>query len=355
MVAAPCRACSGFVRHDLILERAVTQTLVSVWCCPSCRGELACSPDSLACLACGQSFSVVDGVPDLRVDRPDWVEEDRERARRLVHDGRDKSVADLIRGVFAARGWDPNRVETFTRRTLERPIVADRELDGWLSSCAARSRTFLDVGCGPGGLLVAAARRNVQGYGIDATMLWAVIAKRAVAEAGGVPVVAGAFAEHLPLDNGTVGASALLDVIEHVGDPAQVLREVDRVTVPGGRIAVSTPNRFSLGAESHVGVWGVGWLPRQHQARYVQRRTGDSYSGTEPRSVREIRRLVRQHTSFAIEFSVPQIPRENIERFPRRRRMLGRVYNRVTQLRMVRPALLAVGPLFHATGQKRLS
>jgi len=253
--------------------------------------------------------------------------------------------------VFVDRGWDAERVEARTRGTLEVPEVVGHELDGWLSKCASAPSGFLDVGCGPGGLLVAAARRGIQGYGIEATMVWAVVARRAIAEAGGTPKVAAAFGEHLPMPDNAVGASVLLDVIEHVADPAKILREVDRVTAPGGRIALATPNRFSLGAESHVGVWGVGWLPRRFQARYVQRRIGESYS-VEPRSVTETRRLVRENTSFAVKFSVPELPREHVERFTTRRRVIGRVYNRVARFPVLRAPLLAVGPLFHATGAK---
>lgn len=279
------------------------------------------------------------------------MDEDRQRARALVRDHGDRTVADLIRGVFVERGWDAERVEARTRGTLEVPAVVGHELDGWLSQCAYAPGGFLDVGCGPGGLLVAAARRGIQGYGIEATMVWAVIAKRAVAEAGGTPTVAAGFGEHLPMPDHAVGACVLLDVIEHVTDPGKILREVNRVTAPGGRIALATPNRFSLGAESHVGVWGVGWLPRRFQARYVQRRTGDSYS-VEPRSVTETRRLVRENTSFAVTFSVPEIPSEHIERFTMRRRVIGRVYNRLARFPVLRAPLLAVGPLFHATGTK---
>ena len=128
------------------------------WCCPTCGGELADSLTALRCVACALSFPVVDDVPDLRVGGADWVEEDRERARVLVRDSGDQTVAHLIRSVFAERGWDAVRVEARTRGTLEVPAVVGHELDGWLSRCASAPAGFLDVGCGPGGLLVAAAR-----------------------------------------------------------------------------------------------------------------------------------------------------------------------------------------------------
>lgn len=86
--------------------------------------------------------------------------------------------------------------------------------------------------------------------------------------------MAAALGEALPLADGALSGVVSLDVIEHVDRPDAFLNEIDRVTRPGGRLALSTPNRFSLAPEPHVMVWGVGLLPRRYQARYVAWRSG---------------------------------------------------------------------------------
>ena len=94
--------------------------------------------------------------------------------------------------------------------------------------------------------------------GIDVSMTWLVVAKKLVSESGGKPFLAAGMAEALPLASDSIPAVVSLDVIEHVHDPDAYLAEIDRVLQPGGRAALSTPNRFSLTAEPHVFVWGVG-------------------------------------------------------------------------------------------------
>ena len=95
------------------------------------------------------------------------------------------------------------------------------------------------------------------------------------------------------MPDGFDGAYAF-DVIEHVGDPAAYLREIDRVTRTGGRLAIATPNRFSLAPEPHIGVWGVGWLPRTLQRRYAEWRSGKPYAFTRLMSTWEAARLLRR-------------------------------------------------------------
>jgi SAM-dependent methyltransferase len=48
--------------------------------------------------------------------------------------------------------------------------------------------------------------------------------------------------ERLPFDDGAFDAVVVIDVHEHLEDPAQLNRELWRVVRPGGRIIVTTPN-----------------------------------------------------------------------------------------------------------------
>jgi SAM-dependent methyltransferase len=217
-----------------------------------------------------------------------------------------------VRRVFASQpGRTPADIDMRTRQVLEAPARLRRDLSGWLAGATSEGR-FLDLGCGPGMLLAAAAGLGRQGIGIDVSLVWLVVARRLIAEHGGVPILAAGFAESLPLADGAVTAVVSLDVIEHVGDPAAYLREIDRVTAADGQVALSTPNRYSLAPEPHVGVWGVGWLPRRLQRRYAEWRSGKSYAYTRLLSSWETVRLVRRYTRFRPRLIAPAIPEEEM-------------------------------------------
>jgi SAM-dependent methyltransferase len=99
---------------------------------------------------------------------------------------------------------------------------------------------LLDVGCGPGTITVDLARRVAPGevVGIDAVEEPLVEARAAAAEAGVGSVsfrVADGMA--LPWDDGTFDVVHAHQVLQHVPDPVGMLREMHRVTRPGGFVA----------------------------------------------------------------------------------------------------------------------
>ena len=188
--------------------------------------------------------------------------------------------------------------------------------------------------------------------GIDVSMTWLVVAKKLVSESGGKPFLAAGMAEALPLASDSIPAVVSLDVIEHVHDPDAYLAEIDRVLQPGGRAALSTPNRFSLTAEPHVFVWGVGWLPQPLQASYVRWRSGKSYADTALMSSFRLARRFRRSTHLKFDILVPSIPEAHIAYFGRTKRRIARYFNAVSQLALLRPLFLLVSPFFRITGTK---
>ncbi len=328
-----------------------------IWRCPVCRGKLCSEPLArLRCQSCAATYETVDGIPDLRVNAPVWIDcdEDRGHARRIAEEMAGDDLEEVVRYVFrVVRGRTPANVEFRTRRTLDEPHRLRPEIPGWLAE-ATRTSPFLDLGCGAGALLAAAtAEGGRAGIGVDVSMVWLVVAKRMILSFGGTPVLAAAFAEFLPLEDGAVSGVVSLDVIEHVGDQEAYLREIDRVTACGGAIALATPNRFSLAPEPHVRVWGVGWLPRIWQQRYAESRSGMSYAFTRLLSTWEMDRLIRRNTRFDIRLLIPAIPSEEIALFSPRRAALARAYNGFIRLPVARRAGLAIGPFFRVVGRKR--
>ena len=328
-----------------------------VWCCPSCRGRLVAEAgDSrLRCTGCGAEYGIYGGIPDMRVDRPAWIDidEDREAAARLERDHRSTSLEAMVRAVFESQpGRSQEQIDTRTRQVLGSPGRLASQLDGWLRTSTS-APGFLDLGCGPGMLLAAAAARGISGLGVDVSLVWLVVARRMIEQYGGRATLCAGFAESLPLPDASVPAIVSLDVIEHVADQRRYLAEIDRIAADGAWLALATPNRFSLAAEPHVQVWGVGWLPARLQARYVRARSGRSYEFVRLLSVPGLAHLLRRYTRFNGRFVVPRVPDEEIESFHPRRARLARAYNHIAESALLRWPLLGVGPFFRFVGTRR--
>ncbi|MEP7132734.1 MAG: methyltransferase domain-containing protein, partial [Acidobacteriota bacterium] len=90
----------------------------------------------------------------------------------------------------------------------------------------------------------------------------------------------------LPFQDGAFDVTVSFDLFEHVHDGVDVAAELARVTAPRGVLVATTPNRFSLSAEPHVGLGGVGLLPRRRISRYVRWRRGLDSRHVSPLSLR---------------------------------------------------------------------
>jgi ubiquinone/menaquinone biosynthesis C-methylase UbiE len=132
----------------------------------------------------------------------------------------------------------------------------------------------LDVGCGSGGLAIALAEA---GAVVDAVepdpirLRWAQ--ERIVGHGAAVALIA-AKAERLPYPDNTFAVVTLDSVIEHVEDPALVVKQVARVLQPGGIVYVVSPNKLSLFnilRDPHYTMFGVVLLPRWLGKLYVER------------------------------------------------------------------------------------
>ena len=332
-----------------------TSTDDDIWRCPTCRSRLAIALDAAKCLGCSACYPRIGNILDLRLPGVSWidVEQDTRTARHLSETMVGCSAEELIRFIYESRrDWDEAWVAMRTQQVLAAPGRLRREIRGWLRGCVNSSGLFLDIGCGPGALLAAATVEGARGVGIDASLTWLVVADRLITELGSQPVLAAALAEALPLADAAVTGVVSLDVIEHVANPIPYLREIDRVLGDGGVVAIATPNRFSLAAEPHVAVWGVGWLPRPWQKRFVHWRSGKNYEFTRLLSVRETVQLFRRQTAIDPVVSVPPVPDEEIERFPAYRAVAARVYNQLSRIRWTSRMLLTIGPFFHVIGTK---
>ena len=105
----------------------------------------------------------------------------------------------------------------------------------------AQARSVLDVGCGTGADLISIAERLPPGgrtTGIDISESMIAEARRRASGLGLNISVDSGDAANLPYEDASFGACRAATLLQHVPDPGQVIREMIRVTRPGGRVAV---------------------------------------------------------------------------------------------------------------------
>ncbi len=139
------------------------------------------------------------------------------------------------------------------------------------------------------------------------------------------------------------GSVAAFDVLEHVDQVDPVVHEVARLMQPKGFFVATTPKRFSLTADPHVGVWGVGWLPRSKMKGYVKWRSGLDYLHTHPQSLFDLRRRIAP--LFNIQVAAPEIWSEDLQR-------VAKFYNSLLGLNFVRKLIVPIAPFFRVIAQK---
>ena len=264
--------------------------------CPACHGALVhdVHPDGeqYSCAACARRFPVVIGIADFRL-RPDpWIgfEDDRAKGIALENQTKDADFETTVRAYWAMTPDTPRALaERFTQFVVSAESRAIEWLDRTDTSALPRG-TWLDVGCGTADLVLAARRRNQATIGIDIAFRWLVVARRRLQRAGlDAPLVC-CNAEHLPFAPGAFTHVVSLGTMEHCLDASALVAEAHRVLASDGVVSLRTVNRYSPLPEPHVGVWGVGYVPRRWADAYVRWRSGQRYEHHRPLSPREVRR-----------------------------------------------------------------
>jgi 2-polyprenyl-6-hydroxyphenyl methylase/3-demethylubiquinone-9 3-methyltransferase len=107
-------------------------------------------------------------------------------------------------------------------------------------------KSVLDLGCAGGFMAEALDERGATVCAIDPATD-AIEAARAHASAGGRRIAYDVgVGEALPYEDGVFDVVVCVDVLEHVSDLPQVIREVARVLTPGGVFCFDTINRNAL-------------------------------------------------------------------------------------------------------------
>lgn len=107
-------------------------------------------------------------------------------------------------------------------------------------------RRVLDLGCGKGRFASRLLERGANVVGLDPS-------HSMLAHGGGFARVRGS-GRRLPFPTGGFEAAISVEVLQHVGSPAPILREVHRVLRPGGRVLILDRNALALDPDRP-------WLP----------------------------------------------------------------------------------------------
>ncbi len=322
--------------------------------CPACRGVLSDSESGadtgLGCARCGRQYPVVAGLLDLRLESDRYLDlgSERARAERLDAIAATTDLMGLATAYYAMTDEDDDRRQRFLAH-----IAGGLARGEALAARLPKAGRVLEVGCGTGGLLVAAARAGIAVVGVDVASRWLVVARRRLADHGlSVPLLA-ASADRLPWPDGHFDTIVADSVLEHLDDPARTLREWSRVLRPGGHLLVWSPNRYTLTTDPHLGLWGLGWLPRHWLPVYLRLRGRTAWP---PRtlSASEARGVAAAAGLEAVEVDAPGIPDTWARTRPWSQRSAIRAYTAARRLPGARGLLRAVGPLWELRATRSL-
>lgn len=150
----------------------------------------------------------------------------------------------------------------------EQPAMAtnvgfrDAVLSGWFNNDTgelfrgvpiAPEDVVVDVGCGEGGSLAFSARRGAHVVAIDHDAAALERAREKIeATAARVKEYHVSVAEQLPVADGKATRVICTEVLEHVDDPAVVLRELVRIGAPGAFYLITVPDPVAEGVQQKI-------------------------------------------------------------------------------------------------------
>jgi len=141
-----------------------------------------------------------------------------------------------------------NRYEAFTQEPYfdgherEAMLASGRQLAADAERLLGRKGTLLELGCGRGELLEAAAKEGWSVQGIEMTAGFA-----ADAMSRGISIEASSIETSTLLEkNGAFDVIYLSAILEHLYDPVLCLKRIRNALAPGGLVFIAVPNECSV-------------------------------------------------------------------------------------------------------------
>lgn len=174
-----------------------------------------------------------------------------------LHREYQKELERHIRWLFGEYlGVPGGTVDVFVqqRRDLARGKAAVQELERYLD---LKGKRVLDVGSGWGELVFCCREKGAEAYGIEPDEEELKISQMLLECHGLESTVAQGVGEKIPFPDNHFDIVTCHNVLEHVQDLPTVIREIVRVTKPGGHMLISVPN-YLFPYEGH---YRVKWFP----------------------------------------------------------------------------------------------
>lgn len=360
--SSPLNAAAQYMAGPVITEPsrsvppetgpAVGAELLRSLRCPVCKGALARDGEALLCGPCGKRYPIVLGIPDLRVYEDPLISlaDDYRKGERVQARAATLEFPELVRFYWSLPTYPPTPPDLI-ERFVHHVLTDEQRTEGYREKIGVGQR-FLEVGCGTAALTKVAHGRFRLAVGCDVAFRWLLIARRRLVEAGLPANLVCCCADFLPFPDGYFDTVASVSLLEHVSDAGAVLQEFGRVTRAEGRVFTWTTNRFSLACEPHVGVWGVGFLPRRWMPAYVRWRRGVAYDKKHLLSLFELRRLLRRAQLRTVQFSVPAVTGPDWDRLAGLERYGARVLKAAGNLPMLKSLLAVVAPALQVVARR---
>lgn len=238
-------------------------------------------------------------------------------------------------GFVFAEGEDLERLTAFYEEltdeqyeeTQDTRVLQFRWLLDSVRRQAPAAHTLLDIGAGVGQLVAEARSAGLDATGVEPSHALVATARRL----HGVELLQGAF-PHPGLVGRTFDIICLVDIIEHVAHPVEMLRACADLLNPGGVLLVVTPDVESILARVlgfrwwHFRVAHVGYFSRSSLERAMQ------MAGLEP--VRWFRAKWFFRVEYLAERLARYLPVRRLNDWARRSWVLGWLYRRVVPLNL---------------------
>jgi SAM-dependent methyltransferase len=185
------------------------------------------------------------------------------------------------------------------KRHDQRAAKLFRQIRAVLGLRAENTMRLLDIGCSTGALIMSARREGIDAEGVEP----AERAARA-AQAAGLRVFPGTL-ESAGYPMGRFQAATLMEVIEHLRDPATLLQEVRRILEPKGILVVGTGNAASWTVSLMGGRWD--YFQVEPFGGHVSFFTPGSLSRLAERCGFRVERLETQRVRFVESHQAPPV------------------------------------------------
>jgi MPBQ/MSBQ methyltransferase len=153
--------------------------------------------------------------------------------------------------------------------------IANEQVDLILKVISKENR-ILDVGAGFGSFVFAARQRGVNAVGIETEMFEVWYSRERLQEENSGEDLQNIYLVgtglELPFESESFNVVTLWNVLEHVDDYKQLLKEGIRVLTPGGFIFLVCPNYAAFRSEAHYHVIWPPLIPKKLGSLYLKLR-----------------------------------------------------------------------------------